>query len=150
MHHRLTDADPEVREPEQVRVEQREFACALAFDEPPGEERQPDRAERDEQEDRLAAFLPDEDAEDDSAHTDDREHCADEVDVARPGVLDILYELAAREHHGDDHDFESEADAPREVGRDEPAEQRPDRGRDRSRGADQRVGLDRGAPSKLP
>ena len=44
-------------------------------------------------------------------------------------------------HHADDHDLERETDPPRQIGRDEPAEQRPDRGRDRGRGTDQRVRL---------
>ena len=41
-----------------------------------------------------------------------------------------------------DHEvLEQEGDSPRQVGRDEPAEQRPDGRGDRRRGADQRVGL---------
>ena len=38
-------------------------------------------------------------------------------------------------------DLEREADPPRQIGRDEPAEQRPDRGGDRGRRTDQRVRL---------
>ena len=41
----------------------------------------------------------------------------------------------------DDHDLEAEPDAPRQIGGDEATEQRSDRGRDRRRGADQRVRL---------
>ena len=141
LHHLLADPDPEVREPEQVGVEQGQLAGALAFDEPPGQQRERDRAERHEQQDRLAAFLPHEDAEHDAAHADDGQHGTDRVDVARSGVLDVADELHAGQHHGDDHDFEREADPPRQVGRDEPAEQRPDRGGDRRRGTDQRVRL---------
>ena len=81
--------------------------CALAFDEPPGQQRERDRAERHEQADRLAAFLPDEDAEHDAAHADDGQHGADRVDLARSGVFDVADELDAGQHHGDDHDFEA-------------------------------------------
>ena len=52
-----------------------------------------------------------------------------------------LHQPDAGQHDGDDHDLEQEADPPREVGGDEAAEQRADRGGDRGRGADQRVGL---------
>ena len=55
-----------------------------------------------------------------------------------------------RQHDGDDHDLEGEADAPRQVGGDEPAEQRADRGGDRGRGSDQRVGLLPGRPFEVP
>ena len=47
-------------------------------------------------------------------------------------------------------DLEQEADPPRQVRRDEAAEQRTDRRGDRRRGADQRVDRFCAAPSKLP
>ena len=59
-------------------------------------------------------------------------------------------ELDLGQHDRDHDDLESEADPPREVGRHEPPEQRADRGSDRSRGADQRVGLRPRRPSKFP
>ena len=68
----------------------------LALHEPPREQRERDGAERDEQADGLAAFLPDEDAEDDAAHADDGERGADQVDVAGSGVLDVADEPGAR------------------------------------------------------
>ena len=97
LHHLLADPDPEVREPEQVGIEQGQLAGALAFDEPPRQQRERDRADRHEQHDRLAAFLPHEDAEHDAAHADDGQHGTDRVDVARTGVLDVADELHARQ-----------------------------------------------------
>ena len=46
-----------------------------------------------------------------------------------------------RQHDRDDDVLEQEPDAPRQVGGDEAAEQRSDRGGDRGRGTDQGVGL---------
>ena len=92
--------------------------------------------------DRLAALLPDEDAEHHAAHADDREHRADDVDAPVAGVRHVPHELDARQHDGDDHDLlEQERDPPREVGGDEAAEQRTDRGGDGRRRAHQRVDL---------
>ena len=58
-----------------------------------------------------------------------------------PGVRHVVDQPDPGQHDDDDHDLEQEADAPRQVGGDEAAEQRADGGRDRGRGADQRVGL---------
>ena len=66
---------------------------------------------------------------------------ADGVDAARPGVRHVAHLLDAGQHDGDDHRLEQEADAPRQVGGDEPAEQRSDGGGDRGRGPDQGVDL---------
>ena len=49
----------------------------LAPHEPVGEQRERDRSDRDQQADELAAFLPDENAEDEAAHADHREDRAD-------------------------------------------------------------------------
>ena len=64
--------------------------------------------------DRLAALLPDEDAEHDAAHAEDGEHRADDVDVARAGVRHVADEPDPGQHDRDDDDLEQEADAPRE------------------------------------
>ena len=48
--------------------------------------------------------------------------------------------LLPEEDDRDDHDLAAERDAPREVGGDEAADERPDRGGDRRRRADERVG----------
>ena len=126
---------------EQVRVEQGHLVLALAPHEPPGQRDQGDRPDRHEQDDELPALLPDQDAEHDAAHADDRQHRADDVDLAGPGVRHVLDEPDLAQDDGDDDDLEGEADPPGQVRRDEPAEQRADRGGDGGRGADQRVGL---------
>ena len=125
------------RREEQARVEQRRAALALAADEPPDQRGHRDEADRDQDADGLAALLPDEDAEDDAAHPDRREGGADGVDRARPGVGHVVDELQAGQHEHDHDRLEREADAPRQRRRDEAADQRPDRGRDRRRRPDQ-------------
>ena len=146
------DAEPEVRRAEQVRVDQRQVARALAPD--AATRSRPARATAPSTRsasDRPAALLPDEDAEHDAAHAQHRQ------ERRRPGRRAGRRCTARRvtspmpeQHDGDDHDLEQEADPPRQEGRDEPAEQRPDRGRDGGRGADQRVDPLLRAPSKLP
>ncbi len=100
-----------------------------------------DRARCEQRADRLAALLPDEDAEHDSTHAQDGQDGADDVHVARARVRRVLHELDPREHDQDHEVLAQERDAPGEVGRDEPSDERPDRGSDRGGGADQRVGL---------
>ena len=114
---------------------------ALAADEPPGQRAERDGPDRHEQDDVLAALLPHQDAEHDAAHAHDRQHRADDVDAARPGVGDVVDQPDLAQHDGDDHHLEREADPPRQVRGDEAAEQRPDGGGDGRRGADQGVGL---------
>ena len=126
------------------------FPVSLAPHEPPGQQRERDGAERHEQSDELAAFLPDEDAEHDAAHADDGEDRADHVDLPRPRVRHVADQLDLGQHDRDDDDLEPEADAPRQVRRHEATEQRPDRGRDRGRGADQRVRLLPGRSLEVP
>ena len=98
-------------------------------------------ADRDQDADELPALLPDEDADDDAAHADGRQQRADDVDVARAGVGHVLDRPQAAEDDRDHDDLEQEPDAPRQEGGQEAADQRPDGGGDRRRGADQRVGL---------
>ena len=90
--------------------------------------------------DRLAALLPDEDAQHQAAHAEDREERPDEVDLAWPGVRHVADEPAAEQDDRDDHDLEAERHAVRQERRDEAADERSDRRRDRRRGADQGVG----------
>jgi hypothetical protein len=64
--HLRGDAQPEQGELEEVRIEQRRLALALAPDQPAGERPERDHADRDQEADELPAFLPDEDADHDS------------------------------------------------------------------------------------
>ncbi len=126
---------------EEVGVEQRRLARALAPHEPAGERPEGEQADRDQDADELAALLPDEDADHDAAHADGRQHRADDVDAARAGVRHVVDQLEADEDDPDHDDLEREADAPRQERGQEAAEQRADGGGDRRGGADQRVGL---------
>ena len=112
LQHLALDTRGEVRGLEETGVEQGDLATPLAAGEPPGERAERDGADRHEEQDELAAFLPHEDAEHDSAHAHDREGCPDEVDRARAGVGDVLHQPDLAEDHCDDDDLESEADAP--------------------------------------
>ena len=62
-------------------------------------------------------------------------------DLPGSGVRHVVDQPDARQHNHDDDVLEQERDPPRQVGRDEPSDQRADRGGDRGRGPDQRVGL---------
>ena len=96
LQHLLRDADPEVRRGEQGRVDQHGLAVPLASDEPPRERAQPHDADREQREDRLAALLPDQDAEDDAAHADDGQAGTDPVDAAVARVRDVLHQAEPR------------------------------------------------------
>ena len=113
----------------------------MAPHEPAGERPQRDGPDRDQQPDVLAALLPHEDAQHHAAHPHHGQPRADHVGVPIPGVWDILEEPDLGQHHRDHDGLQQEADAPGQVGRDEAAQQRPDRGGDRRRRTDQRVGL---------
>ena len=141
LQHLTRDPGGEVRVPEQVRVEQGHLALALAPDQPPGQQHQRHGTDDHEQADELAALLPDQDPEHHAAHADDGQDRADHVDLARAGVRDVADQPDLAQDDGDDDDLQREPDPPRQVGRDEPAEQRTDRGGDGGRGTDQRVGL---------
>ena len=91
--------------------------------------------------DGLAALLPHQDADTTPPMPTTDSSGADEVDVARPGVGDVLDQADPGQHDGDDDDLEHEPDPPRQVGGDEAAEERSDRGGDRRRRADEGVGL---------
>ena len=137
----LGDPEAEDLRREQVRVDQWQLALALLADEPAGQRHERDCADDDEGEDRLAALLPDEDPQHQPAHSDHGQDRPDDVDAARPGEGHVLERPDADEDDHDDDDLEGEADPPGQEGRDEPAEERPDRGGDRGRGTDQGVGL---------
>ena len=139
LQHLSGDPEPEHLRSEQVRVDQRRLPLALAVDEPVAERSQSDRADDQECRDRLPALLPHEDAQDEAAHPEHRKHGSDRIDVSRSGVGHVADATDTRQHDPDDHDLEREADAPRQEGRDEPAEQGPHRGRDRRRCTDQGV-----------
>ena len=64
-----------------------------------------------EQADGLAAFLPGEDAQHQTAHAEDREDGTDEVDLARAGIRHVLHESAADQDDRDDDDLQGERDA---------------------------------------
>ena len=130
-----------MREPEQVRVEQRQLPFTFAAHEPPGQQRERDRADRHQEPDELASFLPHQDPEDEAAHAEDGEDRADQVDLPRPGVGDVVNELDLGQHDRDHDDLEREADPPRQEGGHEATQQRPYRSRDRGRRPDQRVRL---------
>ena len=134
-------AEPEDGRLEEIGIDQRRLALALAPPEPPRERPEPDRAGCEQRADRFAALLPDENAEHDSAHAEDGQDGADDVDLARARVRRVLHEPDPREHDQDHEVLAQERDPPGEVRRDEPSDERPDRGGDRSGGADQRVGL---------
>ena len=135
------DAGREVRRAEQVGVEQGDLLGALAAEQPPGQRAQRHGADGHEQQHELAALLPDQDAEHDTTHADDRQHRADDVDLARAGVRHVLDQPDLAEHDRDDDDLEGEADPPGQVGGHEATEQRADRGGDGGRGTDHGVGL---------
>ena len=141
LEHLPGEPDPEVREREQLRIEQRHLPLAVAPHEPAGERPQRERADRDQQQDVVPALLPHEDAEHHAAHPDHGQDRAAQVDLPLPRVRDVLEQPELRQHDRDDHGLEQEADAPRQVGGDEAAEERADRGGDRGRRSDERIGL---------
>ena len=67
--------------------------------------------------------------------------CADDVDAPLARVRNVAHEFDVDEHDQNDDVFEQERDAPRQVGRDEAADQWPDRRRDSGSRADERVRL---------
>ena len=126
-------------QPEQAGVEQRDLPFALPAQQPSRQGAEPDHPNGDDHADELGALLPGEDAKHDAAHTDHGQSGSDAVDLPRARIRDIAYQPDLSEHHRDDHDLEHESDAPRQIRRDEAAEQRPDSGGDRGSGADQGI-----------
>ena len=86
------------------------FPCALPAHQPIGKRGQRDHADREEQADGFATLLPRENAQHQAAHAEDREHCADEVDLARARVRHLADEPAAQQHDRDYDDLEQERD----------------------------------------
>ena len=76
------DAEPEVLRAKEAGVDERGLSLALALAQPPGERAERDDADGDQRAHRLAALLPDEDAEHDAAHAERGEDRADDVDAA--------------------------------------------------------------------
>ena len=94
---------------------------------------------------------PSGDAEDEHARARRGEHGADDVELR--ALLGPARRRSAARSAGspsDHHDLTGEDPPPREVGRAEPADQRPDRDRDRARGRDEPVGGGRRSAAKLP
>ena len=141
LEHLLGDTDAEVQVLEQVGVQQGGLPPALALDEPVGEQGQGDDTDGNDEADVATTLLPDQDAEDNAPHTDDGEDRTHEVDLARSRVGHVLDEADLGQDHQDDDDLKAEPDAPRQIGGDEPAEERSDGCGDRRGGTDQRVGL---------
>ena len=135
------DASGEVRVPEQARVEQGDLLLALALGQPAGQQEQGHDPDQHQQADVLPALLPHQDAEHDATHAEHGQDGADDVDLARAGVGDVAHQPDLAQHDGDDHHLQPEADPPGQVRRDEPAQQRPDRGGDGGGRTDQRVRL---------
>jgi hypothetical protein len=98
-------------------------------------------ARTEERADRLSALLPDEDPEHGAAHPDDGERRADRVDLPRSRVRDVLDGPDAQQDDHHDHVFRQEADAPRQVGGEDAAEERADDGGGRGRRADRGLRL---------
>ena len=137
----LEDADAEQLGREERRIEQSGLAFALAAAEPVHQARHRRHADREQCGDGLAALLPDEDADDEAAHADDREERADVVDRAVARVRHVADLPAPQQDDDDDQGLERESRAPRDGGREEAADERPDRGGDGARRPDQRVDL---------
>jgi hypothetical protein len=122
-------------------VDQRRLPLALAPHQPPDERAQGHRSDRYQRPDRLAAFLPHEDAQHDTAHPDHREGGADDVDASVARIRHVAHQPYAGQDDRDHDALEQEGHPPRQDGGDEAAEQRADGSRDRGRGADQGVDL---------
>ena len=137
----LDNADAEQLGREERRIEQSRLAFALAAAEPVHEGRHRCHADREQRRDGLAALLPDEHADDEAAHADDREERADVVDRPVARVRHVADLPAPEQDDDDDEGLERESRAPRDGGREEAADERPDRGGDRARRSDQRVDL---------
>ena len=126
---------------EQPGVQQCRLLLPGAAPQPVDQPGHPGHAEHQERDDGFAALLPHQDAEHDTTHAHHGQDRAHDVDPAGPGVGHVPDQLDARQDDRDDDGLKDEPDPPGQVGRDETAEQRPDRGGDRGRGADQGVDL---------
>jgi len=116
---------------EEVGVDKGRASRALAPAQPPDQASHRRDASDDQGADRLAALLPDEDAEDDPAHADDRERGADGVDGTDAGERDVTHQAEPGENDRDDRRLTGEGDPPGEQGGDKAAEQGADGGGDR-------------------
>ena len=150
LEHLPGDPEPEQLGLEQVRIDQRRLALdasgGRASTRSPASEIDADRQE---QADGFAALLPDEDAQHQAAHAEDRQQRTDEVDLARAGVRRVTNESDARQHDRDDDDLEQERDAVGQECGDEAADQRSDGGCDRRGRAHQGVGRLLGGPLEV-
>ena len=135
-------ADPEAEELglEEVGVEERGLALALAAAEPP-DERNESRSRDEEGADRLAALLPHQYPEHQQGHRQGGPERPDEVDAPVAGEGHLADQPAAQQHAGDDHRLEQEADSPRKEGGQGAADEGADRRGDGARRADHREDL---------
>ena len=133
------DPEPEDGRAEQVGIEQRQLALTLAPDEPDSERSERRHPDQHEHRDGRSPSFPDEDAEHDAAHAQHRQHRADHVDTLRPVVGRVSHEPDPGKDDPDDDQLQEESHPPGQVRRDETAEERTDRRRDRGRCADQRI-----------
>src|SRR4029077_9078318 len=116
LQHLLGDPEPEDLGNEQVRIDQGRLPQTLAAYQPVPEGGHRNRAHADQDADRLAAFLPDQDAEHDAAHAQHRQDRADDVDLPWPGVGHVLNQFDAGQHDRDDDHLQQEADPPGQIG----------------------------------
>ena len=73
---------------------------------------QHDRADGQDGQNGLAAFLPDQDAQHDAAHGQDGQDGAHHANTPGARVGDVMHELDARQHDRDNGDLEENPDAP--------------------------------------
>ena len=150
MQHLLGDPHLESLGFEQIRVDQRRLACPFAPRQPERKSDQTGRAEHKQPGHSLAALLPDQDAQDDAAHSEHREHGTATVDHPRAGIRHVPYESDAGQHNRDDDGLQQESNPPGQVCGDEAAQQGAHGGRDRRRRSDQGIDLFLGCALEVP
>jgi hypothetical protein len=89
--------------PEEVWVDQRRFALPPATNQPEGKASERNCAADQNRQHVLAALLPDQDAEHDAAHTEDRQQRTHDIYLSAAGIRHVMHQLDAGEHHTDDH-----------------------------------------------
>ena len=115
---------------EEIWIDQRRFTLPFATDKPAGKTSERDCAADQDRQHILSALLPDQNAEHDAAHAQDREERTHDVYLSPARIRHVMHQLDAGEHDTDDHYLEQKGDSPGEIGGYEPAQQRSDRGRD--------------------
>jgi len=103
-----------------VGSNRRRLAVAPAADEPAHQREREQRPCEQQHRDRLAAFLPGQDAQDQQRHAQDRQDRPDDVDAAVPAVGHVADQPGPEQNAGDDHRFEQETHTPRQQSRHQP------------------------------